>query len=164
MKNWSRTVFNRGLPPATRHFDPVQRLLHLVKRVIANLFIRTHGENCLACRLKGSAAQVVVSVSSGFPIFRIAINGSQMGDEFLLHRFRHGRSVMLEFGEPGTQGAFTRSGDFVSDRVIVSQVERPQERPKGEPLERERPEHDCERGQHDQVAKWKGRGQRQCRR
>ena len=84
-----------------------------------------------------------------------------MRDEFLPDRLCDRRSVMLELRQPGTQGAFTRSGDFVSDRVIVTQVERAQERPQRESLERERAEHDRERGQHDQVAKRKGRGQRQ---
>ena len=31
--------------PAAGHFDPVQLLFHLMKRVIADLVARTHGEN-----------------------------------------------------------------------------------------------------------------------
>ena len=40
--------------PAARHFDPVQFLFHLMKRIIADLVTRTHGENSLARRLKGA--------------------------------------------------------------------------------------------------------------
>ena len=60
--------------PAARHFDPVQFLFHLMKRIIADLFARTHGENRLARRLKGSAVNVAVGESSGFPFFRIGID------------------------------------------------------------------------------------------
>ena len=59
-----------------------------------------------------------------------------MRGEFLPDRFCDRRSVMIESRKAGAQGALTRSADFVSDRVIVTQVERAQERPKGESLER----------------------------
>ena len=94
-----------------------------MKRVIADLVTRTHGENSLARRLKGPAVKVGVGESPGFPFFSIGIDGSQMRDEFLPDRVCDRRSIMLELRQPGTQGAFTRCTDFVSDRVIVPQVE-----------------------------------------
>ncbi len=133
-----------------------------MKRIVADLVAGTHGENSLARRLKGSAVNVAVGESSGFPVFRIGVRRSQMRDEFLPDRLCDRRSVVLEPREPGTQGAFTRRADFVSDRVIVPQVERAQQGPERQSLEHERAEHDRERGQHDQVAKRKTRGQRQC--
>ena len=54
--------------------------------------------------------------------------------------------------KPGTQGAFTRRGDLVSDRIVVTQVERAQEGPSVSPWMRQRAEHHRERGEHDQVA------------
>ena len=59
---------------------------------------------------------------------------------------------MVERRKPGAQGSFTRRADFLSDRIIVPQVERAQQRPECQSLERERAEHDGKRGQHDQVA------------
>ena len=111
-------------PPAARHFDPVQFLFHLMKRIVADLFTRTHGENCLASRLKGPVVNVAVGESSGFPFFRSGIDGSQVRGELLSDRLCDRRSVMLEPRKARTQGAFTRSRDFVPDRVIVTQVER----------------------------------------
>ena len=94
-----------------------------MKRVIADLVARTHGEHGLARRLKGSAVKVAVGESSGFPVFGIGVHRSQMRDEFLPHRVGDRRSLPLEPRQTGTQGAFTRCADFVSDRVIVLQVE-----------------------------------------
>src|SRR5712692_7456157 len=62
---------------AAGHFDPVQFLFHLMKRIIADLVTCTHGENSLARRLNGSAVKVAVGESSGFAFFRIGIHGSQ---------------------------------------------------------------------------------------
>ena len=95
---------------AARHFDPVQFLFHLMKRVVADLFTGTHGENRLARRLKGSAVHVAVGDASGFAFFRIGIDGSQVRDELLPDRLCDRRSVMLEPRQAGTQGAFTRGG------------------------------------------------------
>jgi hypothetical protein len=51
----SRRSFRRGiLVAAAGHFDPVQFLFHLMKRIIANLCTGTHAEHGLACCLKGS--------------------------------------------------------------------------------------------------------------
>jgi len=87
-----------------------------------------------------------------------------MRDELLPHRLGRRRSVMLEARKPGAQRAFARSTNFVSNRVIVSEVERTQEGPKGQSLDGEGAEHDRECRQHDHVAKWKHLGQRQrCR-
>src|SRR2546425_3020785 len=125
---WSRLSFRLGIfSPTARHFDPVQFLFHLMKRVVADLFTHPHGENSLARRLKGSAVTVAVGEPSGFAFFRIDINRSQVRDEFLSDRLCDRRSVVFETRKPGTQGAFTRRGDFVSDRIIVTQVERSEE-------------------------------------
>jgi hypothetical protein len=94
-----------------------------MKCVIADLFTRTHGENSLARRLKGSAVHVAVGEASGDPFFRIGIDRSQVRDEFLPDLLCDRRLVMLELGKPSTQGAFTRGRYFVADRVIVVQVE-----------------------------------------
>src|SRR6266550_4587411 len=98
--------------------------------IIADLVAGTHSEHSLARRLKGSAVNVAVSESSGFPFFRILIRRSQMRDEFLPDRLCDWRSVMLKPRKPGTQGACTRCTDFMSDRVIVPQVERAHKRTK----------------------------------
>src|SRR5437773_10253619 len=122
-----------------------------MKRIVADLVAGTHGENSLARRLKGSAVHVAVGESSGFSLFRIGIDRSQMRDEFLPYGLRDRRLVMRKPRKPGTQGACPRGTDFVSDRVIVLQVERAQKRPKCKALKRERTEDDRERGQHEQV-------------
>ena len=67
-----------------------------MKRIIADLFTRTHGENSLARRLKGSVVHVAVGESSGLPFLRIGIEGSQVRDEFLPHRLCDRRSLILE--------------------------------------------------------------------
>jgi hypothetical protein len=97
-----------------------------MKCIIADLFTRTHGENGLTRRLKGSAVNISVGESSVLSFFGIGIDGSQVRDEFLPDRLCERRSVMLEPRKSGAQGAFTRCGDFVTDRVIVTQVERAQ--------------------------------------
>ena len=129
-----------------------------MKRIIANLFTRTHVENRLARRLKGSVVNLAMGESSGFSFLSVAIDRSQVRGEFLPDRLSGRRSLVLDPREAGTQGTLTRSGDLLPDGVSVTQIERAQERSKCESLERERAEHDRERGQHDQVAERKSRG------
>jgi len=57
-----------------------------MKRIIADLFTRTHRKNSLARRLKGSVVNVAMVESARFPFFRIAIGRSQVRDEFLPDR------------------------------------------------------------------------------
>jgi len=95
-----------------------------MKRIIADLVAGTHGENSLTRRVKGVSMNVAMKGSSGFSFLRVTIPGSQMRDEFLPHRLCDWRSVVFEPRKPGTQRAFARGADFVSDRVIVAQVER----------------------------------------
>ena len=89
----------------------------------------------------------------------LASTDPRCASEFLPDRFRDQRPVVLESGQAGPQRAFARRGDFMSHRIVVAQVERAQQRPEREPLDRERAEHDREGGQHDQVAKRKRRRQ-----
>jgi hypothetical protein len=65
----------------------------------------------------------------------VGIYESKVGDEFLADRICDRRIVALELRQPGPQRAFTRGTDFVSDRVIVLQVEQAQKGPKRESLE-----------------------------
>src|SRR5438034_304321 len=98
-----------------------------MKGVIADLVIGAHGVNFLACRLEGPAVDVAVNRSSGFPFCGIGVRRSQMRDEFLPDRLGDRRSIVLELRKPSAQGAFTRRTDFMSDRVIVSKIERAQQ-------------------------------------
>src|SRR2546428_9883001 len=80
---WSRLSFRLGIfSPTARHFDPVQFLLHLMKRIVADLFTHPHGENSLARRLKGTAVTVVVGEPRSFAFFRLCINRYQVRDVF----------------------------------------------------------------------------------
>jgi hypothetical protein len=90
------------------------------KRVIADLSIRTHGENCLARRLKGSAMNVAVAESCDLSFFRIGIDGSQGRDELLPDHLCDRQSMELERRKPGTQGAFTSSASFVVEHDIAA--------------------------------------------
>src|SRR5438128_7965463 len=81
--------------PAVSHFDPVQFLFHLMKRIIADLVAGTHGENSLTRRVKGVSMNVAMKGSSGFSFLRVAIPGSQMRDEFLPYRLCDWRSVVF---------------------------------------------------------------------
>ena len=45
---------------ATCHFEPVQFLLDLVKRIVADLVVGAHGENGLPRRLEGAAMELAV--------------------------------------------------------------------------------------------------------
>lgn len=58
---------------------------------------------------------------------------------------------MPELCQRDPQRTFARGADFVSDGIIVLQVEREQKRLERQPLEDERAEHHGERGNHDQV-------------
>jgi len=83
----SRLCFRPGIcRPAARHLDPVQFLFQLMKRVVADLVVGTHGQSDLARSPKSPEVNVVVTGSPGFALFRIGVQGSQMGREFLPHR------------------------------------------------------------------------------
>ena len=57
-----------------------------MKRVIADLFVRTHGENSLTRRLKRPAVYVAVGDSSRVPFVEIGVDRSQVRGEFLADR------------------------------------------------------------------------------
>ena len=101
--------------------------------------------------------KVAMRQSSRLSVSGVGLDDSQVRDELLPHRLRNRRPVAFEPRESVTQGAFAGRGHLVSDRVIVAQVERAQQRPQRESLKSQRAEHDGERGQDDQVAKRKGR-------
>ena len=82
--------------PAAGHFDPVQFLFHLMKRIVADFLTRAHGENSLTRGQNSFAVNVAVSESSGVPFFGLDIDGSQVRDEFHPDRLGSRRSVMLE--------------------------------------------------------------------
>ena len=61
------------------------------------------------------------------------------------------RSVALEALESRPQGAVAGRGQFASDRIVVVQIERTQERLERQSLDYQCAEHDGERRQYDQV-------------
>ena len=87
----------------------------------------------------------------------------QMRRELLPDGVRDRRFVVRKARESGTQRAFTRRTQFATDRIVVMQIERAQERLERQSLDHQRAEDDRERGQHDQVAIRKRRRERQCR-
>ena len=113
-----------------------------MKRIVSDLFVRAHGENHVARRLYRRDVDVAMRESPGLPFFQIGLDRSQVGDEFLSDRVGDRRSITVEPFKSGTQRAFARRRDLVTDRVVVTQVERAQERPKGQALEHEGAEHD----------------------
>jgi hypothetical protein len=96
-----------------------------MKCSIADLFTRTHGENGLTRRREGSALNISVGESSGFRFLGSASMDPRCAMNCCLTASAR-RSLMLEPRKSGAQGAFTRCGDFATDRVIVTQVGRAQ--------------------------------------
>ena len=88
-----------------------------MKGIVADLVAGAHGQNLLARRLEGAAVNIAVGDPLGIGSFRIGIHGSQMRGELPPHRLGHRRSVGLEAGQPGAQGAFTGGADFVMRRI-----------------------------------------------
>jgi len=82
--------------PAGGHFDPVQFFFHLMKRIVADLLARAHGENSLARGQNSLAVDIAVGELSGVPFFGMGIDGSQVRDEFQPDCLGGRRSVMLE--------------------------------------------------------------------
>ncbi len=105
-----------------------------MKCVVADLVTCTHGENRLARCLKRQAVAVAMSKSPGFAFFVSRRDGSEVRDESLPHSLGARRSVRLELRKTSLQRAFTRRPDLASYRVIVSQIEGAEQRPKSESL------------------------------
>jgi len=57
------SAFRASRPP--RHFEPVQFLFHLMKRIVADLVAGTHGENRLPCRVDSGAMEVAMCRARG---------------------------------------------------------------------------------------------------
>ena len=91
-----------------------------MKRIVADLFVRAHGENHLARRLDRRDVDVAMRESPGLPFFQIGVDRPQVGDEFLSDRVGNRRSVAVEPFESGTQRAFACRNDLVPDGVVVT--------------------------------------------
>ena len=89
---------------------------------------------------------------AGLACVALGVDRSEVRGEFLPDRVGGRRPIVVEAREPGLQRAFARRTHFVADRVVVTQIERAQERPQRQALEHQRAQDDRERGQHDQVA------------
>jgi hypothetical protein len=110
--------------------------------------------------LNRPSVNLAMRQAPGVAFTRIDVSRPQMRHEFLPDGLGDRRVVVLESGQTGTQRTFTRGGDFVADRIAVVQVERAHQWLQREALDRQRPEHDEKRGQHDQVAMREQYGQR----
>jgi len=150
------------VPRSVGHLDPIELLFHLMKGIVADLTTAAHDVRFLARRRESPPMEIAVRGSSGLSFFWIGVGRSQMRDEFLAHGLSDRRSIVVKNSKPRTQRAFTRGDHFVTDGVVVSKVERAQERAKGEALKDQRAEDDRERRKHNQVAVRKRR--RQCHR
>src|SRR3984893_7543122 len=74
--------------------------------------------------------------------------------EFQAHSLGGGRSVAGEGAERGFERAFTSRADLPPDRIVIVEVECPDERPERQPLHDEGPDDHGKRRQDDEVAEW----------
>jgi len=105
-----------------------------VKRVVADLLAVAHSEHGLSCRLERAPMDAAVTdvkrIGRGVLLF-----GREMRDELLPHRLRYRREVVGKRGQAGAQRALAGGAQFTSDRVVIVQVERPQQRLERQPLD-----------------------------
>ena len=104
----------------TCHFEPVQLLFDLMKRVVADLVVGAHGEHRLPHRLDGSAMEFAVCGASRITRVRIPSFVRQVCRELLPDGVGDRRFVMREAGKSRTQCAFTRRTQFAADRIVRS--------------------------------------------
>src|SRR4029078_9376940 len=75
--------------------------------------------------------------------------------ELAPHELSDRRSVVFKARKSGTQGSFTRCIYFMTDRIVILQVQRAQQRFERQSLNRQRAEYYSECSQHNEAAIWK---------
>ena len=135
-----------------------------MKRIVADLVAGAHGENGLPRRLQRrrdeSRCARSAAASSGLPRSvrwpRCAVNSCRTASAT-------GDSSCAKLASPACNARSRAARSFAADRIVVTQIERAQQRLQRQSLDHQRAEHDGERRQHDQVAIRKRRRQRQRR-
>ena len=161
--------------PTNAVWETVVFALNILAFIFIGLQIRPIVENLSAAEWGpyfATAGAVVVTVIVVRIAAHVAVRApgpvadglGQTGDELLAVVLRAGRRVVGQARQRGAQRAVACRGDLVAHRVLVVQVERPQERLQRQSLDDQRAEYHCEGREEDQVAIRKRRWKRKRRR